>query len=151
MPAPVVAAGIGAAGGLGSALLSRGKKTKYTQGLSPQAQGISNQVARYISQGMQRPHAYAQVNPMATNAMDVFSRAFYGKPYAQPQYGMSAPGGGPMGMPGMPQGGGQAGITPYGMPRQMGPQYPQMPMNQQGMGFYRPPMMQRGNYGGRMG
>ena len=130
MPAAYVPAIIGAVGTLGGAALSKGKKTEYTSGLSPQAQGISDQMSRYISQGMNQPTAYANVNPMAIQAMDMISKMFTGKAYTQPDYGMSAQGGGPSGM-GMPQQGGynpygqpQGGYTPYGMPNQTGPQTP---------------------------
>ena len=102
---------IGAVGGIGSALLSKGKKTEYTSGRSPQAQGIENQMAQYISGGLNKPTAYANVNPMAINAMDMISRMFMGKGYAGPQYGMSAPGGGPSGQ-GMPPGYGMYGAPP---------------------------------------
>ena len=150
MAAAPLAALITGGTGLAGSLLSKGKKTEYTSGLSPQAQGISNQMSQYISQGLNRPTAYANVNPMSINAMDMISRMFMGKGYTQPDYGMSAPGGGPSGM-GMPQqqmpqyppyggGGGQPPMPqgypmprpqygmyqamPPGMPQQMGPQYP---------------------------
>jgi len=119
MPAAAVPAIIGAVGSIGGALIGgKGKPTQYTSGLSPQAQGISDQMASYIRGGMNKPIAYANVNPMATQAMDMISRMFMGQGYSQPNYGMSAPGGGPTGM-GMPQ-----QQTPYGMPPQMGPQMP---------------------------
>jgi hypothetical protein len=124
MPAAAVPAIIGAVGGVGSALISKGKST------NPQAQKISDQMANYISGGMNKPIPYANVNPMATGAMDWLSRMFLGQNYSQPSYGMSAPGGGPtgMGMPQYPYGQGMSqypyGQQPYGMPSQMGPQTP---------------------------
>jgi hypothetical protein len=131
MPAATIPAIIGAAGTVGGALLSKGKKTEYTSGLSPQAQGISNQMANYISGGMNKPTAYANVNPMAIQAMDMISKMFTGKAYSQPDYGQSAMGGGPSGWGQQAQQGQggynpypQGGYTPYGMPRQMGPQIP---------------------------
>lgn len=131
MPAAAVPAIIGAAGTLGGALLGgKGKPTQYTNAMDPQAQGISDQMARYISGGMNKPIAYANVNPMAIQAMDMISRMFMGQGYSQPNYGMSAQGGGPSGM-GMPQ--------PYGMPPQMGPQMPQgMGQGMPGRQFYGP-------------
>ena len=122
MPAAAVPAIIGAVGGIGSALIgSKGKKTEYTSGRSPQASALENQMSSYISQGLNKPIAYADVNPMSIQAMDMMSKMFTGQGYTQPQYGMSAAGGGPTGM-GMPQ----APQTPqYGMPSQAMPQPPQ--------------------------
>jgi len=148
---------IGAVGGIGSALLGgKGKPTEYTSGRSPQAQGIESQMAQYISGGLGKPTAYANVNPMAINAMDMISRMFMGKGYAGPQYGMSAPGGGPtgQGMPPMPSYGPPQGQPQYGMPGmgrppwmgmpgmppQMGPQMPPQGMPPQ-MGPQVPPQM----------
>lgn len=156
MPASVVAAGIGAAGGIGSALLSKGKKTQYTQGLSPQAQGVSDQMAKYISGGLNRPTSYANVNPMQIQAMDMISRMFMGKGYEQPNYGMSAQGGGPsgMGMPGYP-GYGQPRGTPRRTPAQTqrGQPYPSQRPQMMGGGRGNPygppqqPYMMPGNNG----
>lgn len=116
MSDPVTAAAIMGGGSLLGGIFGKGKKTEYTNALSPQAQGVSDQMGRYISQGLNKPIAYANVNPMAIQAMDMISRMFMGQGYSQPNYGMSAPGGGPTGM-GMPQ---QTGPqTPYGMPSQM--------------------------------
>jgi hypothetical protein len=133
MAAAAVPAIIGAVGSVGGALLSKGKKTEYTSGLSPQAQGISNQMASYISQGMSKPTAYANVNPMAIQAMDMISKMFTGKAYTQPDYGQSAQGGGPStGNYGQQQG----GYTPYGMPNMTTPQIPMMPQNYQQPQYY---------------
>jgi len=118
MAAAPLAALIGGGLGLASSVIGgKGKKTEYTSGLSPQAQGVSDQMGKYISSGLNKPIAYANVNPMAIQAMDMMSRMFTGQGYSQPDYGMSASGGGPTGM-GMPQ-------QQYGMPSQMGPQMPQ--------------------------
>lgn len=132
---PVTAAAITAGGSLIGGLLGKGKKTEYTNALSPQAQGVSDQMGRYISSGMNKPIAYANVNPMAIQAMDLISRMFMGKSYSQPDYGMSY-GGGPSGMS-VPQGYGMPpvnmnyrGFPVPGMPQQMGPQMPQMPGRQ---------------------
>jgi hypothetical protein len=116
MSDPVTAAAIMGGGSLLGGIFGKGKKTEYTNALSPQAQGVSDQMGRYISAGLNKPIAYANVNPMAIQAMDMISRMFMGQGYSQPNYGMSAQGGGPSGM-GMPQ---QTGPqTPYGMPSQM--------------------------------
>ncbi len=134
MPAAAVPAIIGAVGGIGSALIgsgSKGKKTEYTSGRSPQATALENQYSNYISQGLGKPVAYANVNPMAIQAMDMISRMFMGQGYSQPSYGMSAPGGGPTGM-GMPQ-------QQYGMPSQTNPQMPQGMGQGMGRGGYQPP------------
>lgn len=139
---PAITAGIGLAGTLFG---GKGKKTQYTQGLSPQAQGVSNQMAQYIQGGMRQPIQYANVNPMQIQAMDMISRMFTGKPYTQPQYGVSGQYGGPTGPqnPQIPQGqylqrpspfpgmqqpsmgmpGQIPGQMPGPMPPQMGPQY----------------------------
>lgn len=152
---------------LGGSGLLKGKKQEYTSGLSPQAEAINKQMGDYISQGLNRPTAYADVNPMSINAMDMISRMFMGKGYTQPNYGISAPGGGPSGM-GMPQqtmpqyppqyggayGGGGGGQPPmpqgYPMPQQ---QY--MPQGMQGMpqqmGPMYPPRQFYGQYGNRGG
>jgi hypothetical protein len=105
----------GVASLLGGSGLFKGKKQEYTSGRSPQAQGIENQMSQYISGGLGKPTAYANVNPMAINAMDMISRMFMGKGYAGPQYGMSAPGGGPTGQ-GIPPGYGQYGAPPQPPP-----------------------------------
>jgi len=120
MPAAAVPAIIGAVGGIGSALIGgKGKKTEYTSGRSPQATALESQMSNYISQGLNKPIAYANVNPMSIQAMDMISKMFMGQGYTQPQYGMSAAGGGPTGM-GMPQQ--QTQTTQYGMPTQTQPQ-----------------------------
>ena len=111
MSDPITAAAITAGGSLlGGSGLFKGKKTEMTSPLSKQGQEVSNQMGNYISQGMNKPIAYAGVNPLNNTIMDTFMRMFFGKPYSYgPSY--SAQGGG------IPQ-------TPYGMPQQMGPQMP---------------------------
>ncbi len=146
MPAAAVPAIIGAVGGIGSALIgSKGKKTEYTSGRSPQATALESQMSNYISQGLNKPIAYANVNPMSIQAMDMISKMFMGQGYTQPQYGMSAAGGGPTGM-GMPQSSGMPGINAYAQSYQ----YPQMPQSQYGMPSQTGPQYpQRQFYGGR--
>jgi hypothetical protein len=122
MPAAAVPAIIGAVGGIGSALIgSKGKKTEYTSGRSPQATALESQVSNYISQGLNKPIAYANVNPMSIQAMDMISKMFMGQGYTQPGYGQSAVGGGPSSqIYGMPQT--QSQQTSYGMSSQAMPQ-----------------------------
>ncbi len=148
MAAAPLAALIGGGLGIANTALGKGKKTQYSSGLSPQAQGLSDQMSQYISRGLNQPRSYAQINPMSVQAMDLISRSFLGKGYTQPGYAQSAMGGGPQ-MPGSPQqmqpgvSGMQQrfGPTQMGMPQQMGRQMPlgipqpgqmpQMPQRQQ--------------------
>ena len=52
-------------------------------------------MSSYISQGLNKPVAYADVNPMSIQAMDMISKMFTGQGYTQPSYSYSAAGGGP--------------------------------------------------------
>ncbi len=148
MPAAAVPAIIGAVGAIGGGLLSGSKnkgtsgssnQIQYNSGRSPQAQALEKQMYDYISQGMNKPVPYAQVNPMANQGMNLLSRMFMGQSYTPPQYGMSEPGGGPTGM-GMPQQQGFGGG--YGLPQspqripspyRMSPEGPGMPQQGGGM------------------